>query len=78
MHGGVGAGDTARHGDHEADGKLCNGDCVGTGRVHHDDAGVGGGIDIDVVDTHTGAANGAQFGCGLEELRVDLHRGTYN
>ena len=76
MHGGVGAGDAARHGDHQANGKLGDGDGVGAGGVHDDDAGVGGGVDVDVVDAHAGAADGAQFGRGLKQLGVDLHGGA--
>ncbi len=76
VHGGVGARDTARHGDHESDGKLGDRDCIGPGGVHDDDAGVGGGIDVDVVDSDARTTNDAQLRRGGQQLGVDLHGGA--
>ncbi len=76
MHGGVGAGDGAGHGDHEAEGELGDGDGVGAGGVHDDDAAVGGGVGVDVVDAYSGAADDAELGGGLKELGVGLDGGA--
>ena len=76
VHGGVGAGDEAGHGDHEAEGEFGDGDGVGAGGVHDDDAAMGGGGDVDVVDADAGAADDAEFGGGLEQLGVRLDGGA--
>ncbi len=60
----------------EAEGELGDGDGVGAGRVHHDDAAMGGGGGVDVVDAYAGAADEAQLGRGLEQLGVGLHGGA--
>ncbi|WP_433985217.1 hypothetical protein RBB78_07010 [Tunturiibacter empetritectus] len=76
MHGGVGAGDGAGEGDHEAEGEFGDGDGVGAGGVHDDDAAMGGGVGVDVVDAYSGAADDAEPGRGLEELGVGLNGGA--
>ena len=76
VHGGVGGGDRAGERDHEADGEFGDGDGVGAGGVHDDDAAMGGGVDVDVVDAYAGAADDAEFGGGLEQLGVDLDGGA--
>ncbi len=76
VHGGVGAGDCPAHGDHQAEGELGDGDGVGAGGVHDDDALAGGGIGVDVVDADAGTADDAEFGGGLEQLRVGLDGGA--
>ncbi len=53
--------------DHEAEGELGDGDGVGAGGVHDDDAAAGGLVGVDVVDAHAGAADDAEFGRGGEE-----------
>ena len=62
--------------DHQAEGQLGDGDGVGAGRVHHDDAAVRGGVGVDVVDADAGAADDAQLRRGLQQLGVDLHGGA--
>ncbi len=57
-------------------GELGDGDGVGAGGVHDDDAFVGGGIGVDVVDSYSGATDDAEFWGGLEELSVDLDGGA--
>ncbi len=76
VHGAVGDGKLARKGEHEADGELGDGDGVGAGRIHDDDAAARGGFGIDVVDAHAGAADDAQLGRLLHERVVDLHGGA--
>ena len=76
VHGGVGGGELAGQREHEADGELGDGDGVGAGRVHDDDAAARGGFGIDVVDAYAGAANDAQFGRVLHQRVVDLHGGA--
>ncbi len=76
VHGGVGGGQLAGEREHEADGELGDGDGVGAGRIHDDDAAAGGGFGIDVVDTHAGAANDAQLRRLLHQRVVDLHGGA--
>ncbi len=76
MHGGVGAGDCPAHGDHQPEGELGDGDGIGAGCVHDDDALAGSGIGVDVVDAHTGATDDAEFGGRLEQLGVSLHSGA--
>ncbi len=73
VHGVVGGGQLAGQREHEADGELGDGDGVGAGRVHDDDAAAGGGFGIDVVDTHAGAADDAQLRRVLHQRVVDLH-----
>jgi hypothetical protein len=74
--GGVGGGDFAGEGAHEGEGVLGGGDGVGVGGVHDEDAGLGGGFDIDVVDTDAGAGDGFEFAGVGEFGSADLDTGT--
>ena len=76
MHGGIGAGDGAGHRNHKAQRKLGDGDGVGARRIHDDDAAMGGGRDVDVVDAYTGAADDAELRRGLQQLGIDLNGGA--
>ncbi len=76
VHGRVGAGDGAAHGDHEAEGELGDGDGVGAGGVHDDDAGLGGGGGVDVVDAYAGAADDAELLGVAQEVGVGLDGGA--
>ena len=78
VHGFVGAGDGAGHGDHEAEGELGDSDRVGAGRVHHDDAAMGGGGGVDVVHAHAGAADDAQLRRVLEQGGIHLDGGAHD
>ena len=49
------------HRDHEAEGEFGDGDGVGAGGVHHDDAAAGGFGGVDVVDADAGAADDAEL-----------------
>ena len=60
--GGVGLRNVARHGQHQRQRVLGHRDGVAAGRVHHQHAGRGGGVQIDVVHAHAGAADHAQLG----------------
>ncbi len=72
VHGGVGAGDGAGEGDHEAEGEFGYGYGVGARGVHDNDAAMGGGVGVDIVDAYTGAADDAEFGRVGEEFCVGL------
>ena len=62
MHGGVGAHQVTRQRQHESEGVLGDRDGIAAGRVHHHDAALGGGVEIDVVHAHAGASDDAQLG----------------
>lgn len=69
LEGGVGLGDIARHGGEEGDGVLGGGDGVGGGGVDDEAPGLGGGLEVDVVDADPGAADDAEAAArGLEHL----------
>ncbi len=67
--GGVGGGDFAGEGGHEGEGVFGGGDGVGVGGVHDENAGFGGGFDIDVVDADAGAGDGFEF-AGFAEIEI--------
>ena len=71
--GSVGLRDAARHGQHQRQGVLGHRDGVAAGRVHHQHAGRGGGVQIHVVHAHAGAADHAQFRGLFEHGRRNLH-----
>ena len=78
VHGGVGRGQFARQGDHQADGQFGDGDGIGAGRIHHHDAAARGGLGVDVVHAHAGAANDAQLGRVRHQRVVDLHGAAHH
>ncbi len=51
---------------------LGGGDGVAAGRVHHDDAVLGGGVDVHVVDPYTSTTDDLQILSGLKNLGRDL------
>ena len=53
---------------------LGGGDDVGLRRVGHDDAALGRGGDVDVVDAHAGAADGLQARRALDDVGRELRR----
>ena len=57
----VGLRDLARQREHQRDRVLGGGDVVAAGRVHHHDAALGRGRDVDVVDADAGAADDLQL-----------------
>ena len=70
----VGQRDLPGQRQHQCDRVLGGGDRVAEGRVHHDDALGGGGLDVDVVDANAGAADHLQLvGLG-DQLLGDLGR----
>ena len=50
---------------------LGGGGRVGTRRVHDQDPAIGGGVDVDVVESHAGAADDPEPLGAIEELGVD-------
>ena len=68
----VGLGDAARERQHQGDGVLGGGDVVAAGRVHDDDAALGRGVDVDVVDADAGAADHLEILRRVDQLRGDL------
>ncbi|CAB4344724.1 unannotated protein [freshwater metagenome] len=51
---------------------LCCCDNVRFRRVGNDYAVLGGGFDIDIVDSHPGAADDLQVRGGVEQLGIDI------
>ena len=74
MHGGVGTAELTRHRQHEGEGVLGDRDGVAAGSVHHHDAALGGGVEIDVVHAHAGASDDAQLGRLVHHGGVDEGR----
>ena len=71
LHGGVGTHQGARHGQHQSEGVFRDGNRIAAGSVHHHDAALGGGVEIDVVDTHARASDDAQLGSLVHHGRID-------
>ena len=69
---GVGLGDVAADGQHEGQRLFGRGHAVGPGRVHDDHAAHGGRFDVNVVDTHAGAADDAQLLARGQHVGRDL------
>ena len=59
VHAGVGRGQLARQGQHQAQRELGHGHGVGAGRVHHHNAAARGSLGVNVVHAHAGTANHA-------------------
>ena len=78
VHAGVGLGGVARACQHQAHGLLGGGDDVGGGGVAHDDAGLGGGLDVDVVHAHARAADDAQLRSRGDDLARDVRGGAHH
>jgi hypothetical protein len=57
--------------EQQPDGVLGCADGVRAGRVHHHDACLGGGLDVDVVEAHAGAGEDAQVRRMRQRLGVD-------
>src|SRR5208337_1557846 len=62
MHGRVSPSELTSQGKHESEGVFGNRYGIAARRVHHHDAALGGGIEIDIVDAHPGASYDAQLG----------------
>ena len=69
----IGRGDLPRHGQHQGDRQLGGRDGVAAGRVHHDDALLGGGLDVDVVHADAGPRDRPEPGVAVEHVGGDLH-----
>ncbi len=76
LHGGVGLRNLAGQGHKHGKGQFGGGNGVAAGGVHHDDAALGGGIDIDIVHADAGAADDAEIGGGGDDLLGDLGLGA--
>lgn len=76
LQGGVGLRDVAGGGDEQTAGELGGGDDVGGRGVHDHHAGLGGGGDVDVVETDTGARDDLQLLGGGDRLGVHLGGGA--
>ena len=77
LHRGIGGADRARQRQHQRPGVLRDADAVRAGRIHDDDAAIGGGGDVDVVHAGSGAGDHPKPGRGGDQLRIDL-RGAAN
>lgn len=73
VHGRTCLGNVARSGKQERHSMLGGRDDVRVRRVAHDDAALGGGLDIDVVHRHARAPDDLQVLRGIQQRRVD-HR----
>ena len=69
---GVGGADVPGGGEHQRDGELGGADDVGGGGVDDQDAALGRGLDVDVVQSDTGAGDDLEPLGGGQRLRVDL------
>ncbi len=67
----------AGHGEHHGECVLGDRNRVAARGVHHQHAGLGGGIEIDIVDADTRAPDDAQLGRLLEDGLVYLHGGAH-
>jgi hypothetical protein len=76
-HMGVGLGNIAGHGHQQGNGVFGCGHNIAGRRVDHHNAGLGCGVDVDVVDPDTRPSNDAQPGAGAQHLCRDLG-GTAN
>ncbi len=59
--------DGAGHGKHERQGVFGDTGGIAAGRIDHQDAAAGGGIEFDVVHTNSGASYDAEFGRAAEQ-----------
>jgi hypothetical protein len=57
----VGGGNLAGNREHHGDGVLGRRDGIAEGRVHHDDAALGGDRHVDIIDADAGATDDAQL-----------------
>ena len=71
---GVGLRDLSRQREHHGDGVLCRGDGIAERRVHHHNAFLGGGGQVDIIDTDTGAADDFHIGRGFQHRRRGFGR----
>src|SRR5690606_21621385 len=78
LEGRVALGDVPRGREQERDGVLGGGDDVGRRRVHDHHAGLGGGLDVDVVEADAGAGDDAQGLGVLEHLGGDLRGAAHD
>ena len=69
--GGVGGRDLPRRREHQRQGVLGGAVDVGGRRVDHQHPGGGGGVDVDVVQAHSGAGDDLELGRGGDHLGVD-------
>ena len=73
----VGHRDLARQREHHRDRVLCGGDRIAVRGIHDDDAALGGGGDVDIVDADPGAADDLELRRGGEQLGRDLGGRTH-
>ena len=74
LEGAMGLGDVARAGHDHGDRVLGGRQHVAGRRVDYDDAALGRGLDVDVVDPDPGAADHLEVGGRLDDLGGDLGR----
>ena len=77
LHRGVGRANGSRERQHQRPGVFGDAHAVRAWSVHHDDAAVGRGGDVDVIHAGSGAGNHPKPRSGGDQLRVDL-RGAAN
>ena len=77
MRRGVGLGKMARQRQHQRQRVLRHRDGVSARRVHHRDAALGGGLEVDVVHAHARAPDHAQLGRLVHHGGVNEHGGAH-
>ena len=75
-HGGMGSGDLAGKRAQHEEGQFGRGDRVAGRGVHHHDAPLGGGGDINVVHAHARAPDDLEFRGRLQHRLGDLRLGA--
>ena len=75
--GGVGLRDVPRHREHHAERVLGDRDRVSARRVHDQDTGIRGRVEVHVVDAHAGAADHAQLRRFFKDTAIYLHRSAH-
>ena len=70
----IGFGDLARQRHHQRYRMFGGGDGIAEGCVHHDDAALGGGRDVDIVDADAGPADDLELAGRGDQLRRHFRR----
>ena len=74
----IGPGNRACKGSQESHGVLGDADRIAARRIHHQNALLGSGFEIDVIDSHTGPAHDPQLAAAAEQFLCDLRGAADN
>ena len=70
---GIGLRNMARHREHQRERVFGDRNGIPAGRIHDEHAGLGGGVQIDIIHANAGAADDAQFRRLLQNRLGHLH-----